>query len=364
MSGEKYGQTRLNARREAALVRCQDLKARLQQTRTAHIRLDVEFLEFAKRHGTNAAAHMAAEYQECVQAKARLDGADSELASIEQEVTNLTVPLAEPDLPAFDQTLSRFEAAVAAPSTAQQEASSALRRGMDNVRTDLQSRMDAAERERCVQAERRARLRGIAEDYRARARVDAAMRRVTEDAEALLEKVESAGSLEEADIVKFEKDVDELVHKAWDRELTARRQQHTADLVCVAFDEAGFTKKEEAWETGASDVGEIRLVHEVSQAELSVRVSSSIQSDQSIHLLMEGASGQARDLVQPTPFCGDSLDDIIQKAKAIGLIIEGVTVKGPDGFWRDLSTQDESDDDFSVQQSLELAQRQAANRRT
>nr|VFJ60453.1 MAG: hypothetical protein BECKDK2373C_GA0170839_108110 [Candidatus Kentron sp. DK] len=340
MSGEKYAQTRLTAEREAVLQRSQRLNAELAQMQTVRTRLTAEFQEFTASYGADAARYMAEEYQSCKQASAHIEALDGKIEALDRKAQSLAMPVSQSELNHFEQVLGRLERDKTAQSTEQQTARETLRQGMESIRTNLQSRMDAAERERRIQAERRARLRGIADAFIERARIDTAMRRVRGKVEERLASAEASESVEESDVERFSQEIDQLVQDAWESDLKARRQQHTADLLRDAFEEAGFAKKEDT-PASRQDGQEIHLVHEASQADLFVRISSSIPEDQSIKLVMEGAAGRDSERLEPAEYCGDSLDDIIRRARELGVIIEGVTMKGPDGLWRNLYTEDE-----------------------
>ncbi len=341
MSGEKRAQTRLDRQHEQALQRSQELRSRLREAQITQTRLEAELATFEGFYREQAEQYMPTEYQELVRQKTDLENTGRELNALEREAQGLTVPRSGGAFGTFARSMTRLEEETQRRLQEQRSAQEALGRGMESIRSDLQERMDTAERERRVQTERRARVRALAESFTTRMQVDTALQRIRGEAQALLTHAQDNGPLEESDIQAYEQEFEGLIRRAWDQELEARRQRHKADLLHDAFEEAGFMKKEDRLVEATSGGQEVHLVHEASQAELFVRISSDIERKGDVRLLMEGAAGQEHQDLEPAAFCGDSLDDIIARAKALGLIIDGVSMKGPDGLWRDLSTEDE-----------------------
>ncbi|WP_295439212.1 hypothetical protein [uncultured Thiodictyon sp.] len=344
MSGEMYAQTRLAAAREAALRHQQTIAAQLGRGQTESARRAREYQAFKEQYGTDAARDMAAEFAACEAAHTRMREATAALDGLAQQARGLNLGRQDAEVTAFEGDLTRIEQAGREPSRVQREAADALDQGMATIRTDLQSRMDEAERERRVQADRRTRQRAQRETLAEQARIDPALMRVARRVAELLDASADPAQLEEADVAKLAQDIAAVRRDAWERDLCARRQGHIAELLRDALGEAGFTKKQDTWGQG-DKAGEIHLLHELSGNELYVRVSTAIPEDQSIRLVMEGAAGSDREHLAPAPYCGDSLDAVIARAKALGLIIEGVHIKGPgpDGGWRALETADEAE---------------------
>lgn len=342
MSGEKCAETRLAAEREAALRHQRSVAAELSRIQADGMRRTGEYETFRDEYSRDAARAMPEDLAVCAAAAARLREDTAALGDLAKQAQGMSLGRTNEEVSRFEAELHRIEQAGQGLAQVGREAADALERGMETIRQNIQARLDAVERERRVQADRQTRLRVQRETLAAQARIDPALARVAQAVGEVLDATADPAHLEESDVATLAQRIETLRQDAWERDLGVRRQQHIADLLRGALAEAGFTKRQDDWveEAGA---GEVHLQHDLSGAEIYVRVSTRIPEDQSIHLLMEGAAGSNHEHLEPAPFCGDSLDAVITRAKELGLIIGGVTVKGPDGFWRAWETADEAE---------------------
>lgn len=141
---------------------------------------------------------------------------------------------------------------------------------------------------------------------------------------------ESSAPINDEHVAAARKDFEALLHDAQAIELEGIERWHIVQLLCEAFEGSGFTPLWELDHREAIGTDAVRLGHQLS-GDLTAEIHTTVPWRDRIQLEMMGPVGAGSVTLGPDQRCSENLQQIIARAKKLGLNFTRIYWKNPDG---------------------------------
>lgn len=341
MSGEKCAQARLEREAEQALRRSISAVRQVAQASAFREKTREEIRQFESLFEARGKKYMKNEYEKYEKNRAAYE---AKMTAFEDKKEQLFQEIAAADkvkvqshrekaetAQRLDQKEKEMNILLEELNSSRQE----MNNCMNNIKDNLKKKMIEEEQRIVKQKERRAELSAVVKEYENRLQEDQSTpwvyEQITETLSQARDYMDEWETIADEDISRVKQRLIQLLEEGRTIEYDNLYRWEVAGRLREAFEQSGFRILETPEDYNTVGLSEIRFSHELDDSEYFAQIRTEIPMDRNINLKMLSRDDEESMTYQPDDDCGERLFDIIERARQLGLIIENISWKNPDG---------------------------------